>query len=83
MGKLNSNLLLFALAFGEEGRAEGAAPPPQAAALQVGSCRGKSLPCSGVPSVPEIRGLWRVRTLFLRRQKNIQVLAGHISTRRK
>lgn len=36
MGKLKSNLLLFALAFGEEGRAGGAPLPPPPAA---GSCR--------------------------------------------
>lgn len=45
MGKLKSNSLLFALAFGEEGRAGGGLPrSPQAAAVQVGGCGDESLP---------------------------------------
>lgn len=74
MGKLKSKLLLFALAFGVEGRC----PPPPAAAVQVGGCGDESLSCPGVPSVFEVRGLRRVQTLFLRRQKYTQILSGHL-----
>lgn len=65
MGKLKSNLLLFALAFGEEGRAGGLPRSPQAAAVQVGGCRDESLPCPRVPSVPEVKRLPWVQALFL------------------
>lgn len=57
MGKLKSNLLVFALAFGEEGRAGGAA-------VQVGGSGDGSLPCPRVPSVPKVKGLRRVQALF-------------------
>lgn len=81
MGKLKSNLLLLALAFGEEGWAGGAAsPPPRCRQLP---CRWATAgtspcPCCGVPSAPEVWGLRRVQTLFLRRQKYTHVLVGHL-----
>lgn len=57
IGKLKSNLLLFALDFGKECRAGGLPRSPQAAAVQVSGCGDESLPCPRVPSVPEIKRL--------------------------
>lgn len=58
IGKLKSNLPLFALAFGEEGRAGGCPVP-------LGGCGDESLPCPRVPSAPESQETPMVQALFL------------------
>lgn len=57
MGKLNSNLLLFALAFGEEGQAGGAgrrgSPPAAGSCRTGGQLRGQVLALLGGPLRPQ------------------------------
>lgn len=78
MGKLKSNLLLFALALGEERRAGQPPPAGGTAAVQVGAarpghpatgCGDKSSSCPGVPSVPKTGGRRAARLLSPRTGK--------------